>query len=76
MSWRGESKIREDDAEEEEEEESEAVGYRDLIAIQAGNCKSGLEDCLRDDPEKPRRISVNEQWLENVVRTRGSDVVR
>ncbi|CAF2032993.1 hypothetical protein Bca4012_081177 [Brassica carinata] len=73
MSWRGENKIPEED---EEDEESEAVGYRDLIAIHAGNCKSGLEDCLRDDPEKPRRISVNEQWVENVVRTRGSDVVR
>ncbi|KAG2307760.1 hypothetical protein Bca52824_027508 [Brassica carinata] len=57
-------------------EESEALGHRDLIAIQSGNCKSGSEDCLRDDPEKPRRISVNEQWLENVIRTRGSDVLR
>lgn len=71
MAWRGESKIPK-----EEELEGEAVGYRDLIAIHAGTCKDHLKDCLSDDPEKPRRISMNEQWLETVVRTRGTDVVR
>lgn len=71
MVWRGENKILE-----EEEMESEAVGYRGLIAIHAANCKDPLKDCLSDDPEKPRRISMDEQWLESVVRTRGTDVVR
>ncbi|CAH2075818.1 unnamed protein product [Thlaspi arvense] len=71
LAWRGENKNPE-----EEEEESEAVGYRDLIAVQAGNCKNSLKDCLSDDPEKPRRISMNEQWLETMVRTRGTEVVR
>uniref|UniRef100_A0A1J3IN21 Phosphoinositide phospholipase C n=1 Tax=Noccaea caerulescens TaxID=107243 RepID=A0A1J3IN21_NOCCA len=78
-AWRGETKIPKEEEEEEEEEEgeeSEAVGYRDLIAVQAGNCKGGLENCLSDNPEKPRRISMDEQLLETVVRTRGSDVVR
>ncbi|KAL1190201.1 Phosphoinositide phospholipase C 3 [Cardamine amara subsp. amara] len=74
MAWRGEIKIPKE--EEEEELESEAVGYRDLIAVHAGNYKDHLKDCLSDDPEKPRRISMNEQWLETVVRTRGTDVVR
>ncbi|XP_023633971.1 phosphoinositide phospholipase C 3 isoform X2 [Capsella rubella] len=71
MAWRRENKILE-----EEELESEAVGYKDLIAIQAGNCKNPLKDCLSDDPEKPRRISMDEQWLETMVKTRGTDVVR
>ncbi|XP_010431793.1 PREDICTED: phosphoinositide phospholipase C 3 isoform X1 [Camelina sativa] len=69
MAWRGENKIL-------EELESEAVGYRDLIAIHAANCKNPLKDCLSDDPEKPLRISMDEQWLETMVRTRGTDVVR
>lgn len=72
MAWRGEKKI----PDEEEESESEAVGYRDLIAIHAGNCKNSMKDCLSDDPGKPRRISMDELWLETLVRTRGTDVVR
>ncbi|VVB09600.1 unnamed protein product [Arabis nemorensis] len=71
-AWKGLNKNPDD----EEESESEAVGYRDLIAIQAGNCKNSLKDCLSDDPGKPRRISMDELWLENLVRTRGTDLVR
>ncbi|KFK30454.1 hypothetical protein AALP_AA7G263300 [Arabis alpina] len=72
MTWRGVNKI----PEEEEESESEVIGYRDLIAIFAGSCKNNLKDCLSDDPGNPRRISMDELWLETLARTRGTDIVR
>ncbi|CAA0397916.1 C2 domain [Arabidopsis suecica] len=62
--------------EEYKDMESEAVGYRDLIAIHAANCKDPSKDCLSDDPEKPIRVSMDEQWLDTMVRTRGTDLVR
>ncbi|KAK3022799.1 hypothetical protein RJ639_046901 [Escallonia herrerae] len=64
-----------DDTDEEEDEDeedlksqqNEAPEYRRLIAIHAGKGKGGLEDWLRVDPEKVRRLSLSEQELEKAV---------
>ncbi|CAH2069505.1 unnamed protein product [Thlaspi arvense] len=67
------------DAEEEiqdEDEESVAIEYRDLISIHAGNRKGGLKNCLNGDPNRVIRLSMSEQWLETLVKTRGPDIVK
>ncbi|EFH42542.1 ATPLC1 [Arabidopsis lyrata subsp. lyrata] len=67
------------DAEEqvqEEDEESVAIEYRDLISIHAGNRKGGLKNCLNGDPNRVIRLSMSEQWLETLAKTRGSDLVK
>ncbi|ESQ42507.1 hypothetical protein EUTSA_v10013134mg [Eutrema salsugineum] len=67
------------DAEEEiqdEDEESVAVEYRDLISIHAGNRKGGLKNCLNGDPNRVIRLSMSEQWLETLAKTRGPDLVK
>ncbi|XP_010541456.1 PREDICTED: phosphoinositide phospholipase C 1 isoform X2 [Tarenaya hassleriana] len=59
----------------EEDEESAAVEYRDLITIHA--CKRGdLKSCLSGDPSRAIRISMSELWLETLVKTRATDLVR
>jgi len=67
------------DAEEqvqEEDEESVAIEYRDLISIHAGNRKGGLKNCLNGDPNRVIRLSMSEQWLETLAKTRGPDLVK
>lgn len=67
------------DAEEqvqEEDEESVAVEYRDIISIHAGNRKGGLKNCLNGDPNRVIRLSMSEQWLETLAKTRGPDLVK
>ncbi|KAJ0553174.1 putative phosphoinositide phospholipase C [Helianthus annuus] len=72
-----------DDLEEEEEEEEEelqddncAPEYRNLIGIHAGKGKGGLDDWLRVDPDKVRRLSLSEQELEKAAKTHGPQIVR
>uniref|UniRef100_A0A5B6ZR12 Phosphoinositide phospholipase C n=1 Tax=Davidia involucrata TaxID=16924 RepID=A0A5B6ZR12_DAVIN len=50
--------------------------YKRLIAIHAGKGKGGLQDWLRVDPDKVRRLSLSEQELEKAVVTHGKDIVR
>ncbi|CAH8366261.1 unnamed protein product [Eruca vesicaria subsp. sativa] len=67
------------DAEEliqDEDEEYVAIEYRDLISIHAGNRKGGLKNCLNGDPNRVIRLSMSEQWLETLAKTRGSDLVK
>ncbi|VVB09633.1 unnamed protein product [Arabis nemorensis] len=67
------------DAEEQiqdEDEETVAIEYRDLISIHAGNRKGGLKNCLNGDPNRAIRLSMSEQWLETLAKTRGSDLVK
>ncbi|KAG8380819.1 hypothetical protein BUALT_Bualt06G0056100 [Buddleja alternifolia] len=47
-----------------------------LIAIHAGKGKGGMEDWLRVDPGKVRRLSLSEQELEKAIDTYGKDIVR
>lgn len=73
-----------DDFEEDEEEEEEedfqddksAPEYRNLIAIHAGKGKGGLDDWLKVDPNKVRRLSLSEQELEKAAKTHGPQIVR
>ncbi|KFK27408.1 hypothetical protein AALP_AA8G379100 [Arabis alpina] len=60
----------------DEDEETVAIEYRDLISIHAGNRKGGLKNCLNGDPNRPIRLSMSEQWLETLAKTRGSDLVK
>ncbi|KVI04836.1 C2 calcium-dependent membrane targeting [Cynara cardunculus var. scolymus] len=74
-----ESKDDLDDLEEEEEDlqdDTVAPEYRSLIAIQAGKGKGGLDDWLKVDPDKVRRLSLSEQELEKAVKTHGPQIVR
>ncbi|XP_020881831.1 phosphoinositide phospholipase C 1 [Arabidopsis lyrata subsp. lyrata] len=60
----------------EKDEESAAIEYRDLISIHVGNHKGGLKNCLNGDPNRDIRLSMSEQWLETLAKTRGPDLVK
>lgn len=66
----------EDDEEDLKEQQNAAPEYKLLIAIQAGKGKGGMQDWLRVDPDKVRRLSLSEQELEKAVPTYGKDIVR
>ncbi|KAG8490434.1 hypothetical protein CXB51_013641 [Gossypium anomalum] len=53
-----------------------AAEYKRLIAIHAGKPKGGLEECLKVDPNKVRRLSMSEQQLEKAAITHGKEIVR
>ncbi|ESW13760.1 hypothetical protein PHAVU_008G224000 [Phaseolus vulgaris] len=55
---------------------NEAPEYRRLIAIHAGKPKGGLEECLKVDPDKVRRLSLSEQQLEKAAINHGKQIVR
>ncbi|KAK7281147.1 hypothetical protein RIF29_08873 [Crotalaria pallida] len=66
-----------DDLEEAEKSRQDvAAEYRRLIAIHAGKPKGGLEECLKVDPDKVRRLSLSEQQLEKAAITHGKEIVR
>ncbi|KAL0673259.1 hypothetical protein Bca4012_001240 [Brassica carinata] len=60
----------------DEDDKTVAVEYRDLISIHAGNRKGGLKNCLNGDPIRVMRLSMSEQWLETLAKTRGPDIVK
>ncbi|KAF7830945.1 phosphoinositide phospholipase C 2-like [Senna tora] len=53
-----------------------APEYRRLIAIQAGKPKGGIDEYLKVDPDKVRRLSLSEQQLEKFAVTHGKEIVR
>lgn len=53
----------------------EKVGYRDLISIHAGKPKGNVENWLSDHVQV-RRLSLSEQVLEDIAKTRATDIVR
>ena len=71
-----------DDAEEDLDEgdhklqQDIAPEYKRLIAIRAGKPKGGLEECLKVDPDKVRRLSLSEPQLEKAAETHGKEIVR
>lgn len=81
---------KDDDDEEEDEvddDEDDGVGgnkpqqkaapeYKRLIAIHAGKPKGGLDEGLKVDPDKVRRLSLSEQQLEKAVVTHAKEIVR
>ncbi|KAK9159077.1 hypothetical protein Scep_005651 [Stephania cephalantha] len=54
----------------------EAPEYKRLIAIHAGKPKGGLDEALKVDPEKVRRLSMSEPQLEKAALTHGTQIVR
>ncbi|XVE69425.1 hypothetical protein DITRI_Ditri09bG0151400 [Diplodiscus trichospermus] len=73
------------DLDEEDEEDLEDVDksqhnlapeYKRLIAIHAGKPKGGLDEWLKVDPDKVRRLSMSEQQLEKAAETHGKQIVR
>ncbi|KAK6943127.1 Phospholipase C, phosphatidylinositol-specific, Y domain [Dillenia turbinata] len=72
-----------DDAEEEDIDDAEsklqqssATEYGSLIAIHAGKLKGGINEWLKIDPDKVRRISLNEQKLEKAVIIHSTELIR
>lgn len=65
-----------DEGDDEGDPQAEAAEYKRLIAIHAGKPKGGLDECLKVDPDKVRRLSLSEQQLEKAVETHGKDIVR
>lgn len=74
--------VYEEVIEEEDHDEADkshhngAPEYRRLIAIHAGKPKGGIDECLKVDPDKVRRLSLSEQELEKISATRGKEIVR
>ncbi|KAI3783466.1 hypothetical protein L1987_42549 [Smallanthus sonchifolius] len=68
----------EDDSEDDEDLHSDDVApeYRSLIAIHAGKGKGGLDDWLKVNPDKVRRLSLSEHELEKAAKTHGPQIVR
>lgn len=60
----------------DEDEDAAAPEYRHLIAIHAGKLKGGLQNWLKDNPNKVRRLSLSEQELESAKTIHGSEIVR
>ncbi|KAI5578976.1 hypothetical protein BDE02_08G061100 [Populus trichocarpa] len=79
---KNESDKDDDDAEEDLDEGDHklqhdiAPEYKRLIAIHAGKPKGGLDECLKVDPDKVRRLSLSEQQLEKAAETHGKEIVR
>ncbi|KAI3458553.1 hypothetical protein Pfo_015216 [Paulownia fortunei] len=65
-----------DDGEDPKAQQNEAPEYKRLIAIHAGKGKGGMQEWLRVDPNKVRRLSLSEQELEKAIITYGKDIVR
>ncbi|KAF3433437.1 hypothetical protein FNV43_RR24539 [Rhamnella rubrinervis] len=57
-------------------QQTEPPEYKGLIAIHAGKPKGGLNECLKVDPDKVRRLSLSEQQLEKAIETHGKEIVR
>ncbi|KAI9073508.1 hypothetical protein K1719_044547 [Acacia pycnantha] len=74
--------VYEEVIEEEDHDEADkshhngAPEYRRLIAIHAGKPKGGIDECLKVDPDKVRRLSLSEQELEKISATHGKEIVR
>ncbi|KAL8257485.1 hypothetical protein R6Q59_029526 [Mikania micrantha] len=53
-----------------------ALEYKHLIAIRASKPKNGTKNALKDDPGKPKRLSLSEQALQKAANLYGDDIVR
>ncbi|XP_071711968.1 phosphoinositide phospholipase C 2-like [Rutidosis leptorrhynchoides] len=65
-----------DDDDEDLQSENVAPEYKSLIGIRAGKGKGGLDDWLKVDPDKVRRLSLSEHELEKAAKTHGPQIVR
>lgn len=72
----GEYQDEEDQLDENPNQHNAAPEYKQLIAIRAEKMKGGIKAWLRVDSQKAHRVSLNEEKLENAVKTHGTDIVR
>ncbi|KAK6943499.1 Phosphoinositide-specific phospholipase C, EF-hand-like domain [Dillenia turbinata] len=56
--------------------QSSATEFGSLIAIHAGKRMGGISEWLKIDPDKVRRISLNEQKLEKAMITHSTELLR
>lgn len=68
--------VDEEDEEDPKSQQNAAPEYKRLIAIHAGKGKGGMQDWLRVDPDKVRRLSLSENELRKAILTYGKDIVR
>lgn len=64
------------DEEDPKTDDNVAQDYKRLIAIHAGKGKGGINEWLRVDPDKVRRLSLSEPELEKYIVNHGKDIVR
>ncbi|KAL1308556.1 hypothetical protein HN51_050533 [Arachis hypogaea] len=64
-----------EDKDKSEDEENNALEYRDIISIHAGKPKGGSGN-LFISHEKVRRLSLSEDQLEEIAKTRATEIVR
>lgn len=57
-------------------QQNTAPQYKHLIAIQAGKSKGPTSEWLTVDPNKVKRVSLNEEKLINVALNHGKDLIR
>ncbi|CDP14020.1 unnamed protein product [Coffea canephora] len=73
-----EEEAHEDDDDDEVDRKSQQIAvpeYKRLIAIHAGKGKGGLDDWLRLDPNKVRRLSLSELELEKAAVTHAKEII-
>ncbi|KAJ9545648.1 hypothetical protein OSB04_025355 [Centaurea solstitialis] len=83
-AWGGEVPSSADDDSDDDDSDGDedlqgdhvAPEYRSLIAIHAGKGKGGLDDWLKVDPNKVRRLSLSEPEVEKAAKTHGPEIVR
>ncbi|KAJ8769812.1 hypothetical protein K2173_007672 [Erythroxylum novogranatense] len=64
------------DTHEESDEEPRESQYKRLITIHAGKPKGGLKEALKVEPNRVRRLSLNELALEKATEHHGKDVIK
>ncbi|CAI8585838.1 unnamed protein product [Vicia faba] len=69
------SRLSHKDKSDDESEEEKSLAYRNLISIHAGKPKGNVDNWLLDH-DQVRRLSLSEQVLEEIAKTRGTDIVR
>ncbi|CAK8537662.1 unnamed protein product [Lathyrus sativus] len=69
------SRINHKDESDDESEEEKSLAYRNLISIHAGKPKGNVEHWLLDH-DQVRRLSLSEQVIEEIAKTRATDIVR
>ncbi|KDP44118.1 hypothetical protein JCGZ_05585 [Jatropha curcas] len=78
----GKNELDEDSDDEEDVQEADIKSrslepqYVHLIAIHAGKPTGGLDECLKVDPEKVRRLSLSEPQLEKAAETHAKEIIR
>lgn len=65
-----------EDSEDQVKKSDLCPAYKSLIAIHAGKPKGGIDDALRVEKDKVRRLSLAEQALEKATERYQQDIVR